>query len=341
MQRSSLLALVAMLAAGTAVGQQSRIQTTLVGNDLVVRLGPVMLMAHADHGSVDQLTLQTFQTPVGGWLRGYRAEMVDEAGRPLPQELLHHAELVDLERRDLLRTALNRVVSVGKETAPIMLPPGMGYPIRRGQTLGINSMVHNPTDTDYHVAYVRVTLTVTPDTVTPPLRNVLGFYAETSPAGSSSGDNTANATSSFDLPAGPSQQVVTFTVPVAGQVLGVGGHIHDFGEGIVLVRTATGDTLYNAVPRKDSTGEVLGMPLRPMFGRALHIAAGERFVMTVRYNNTSGRMLAGAGMGTLAVVFIPDDMAAWPALDPNAPGVLADLASLRSKHQAMMEMHMH
>ena len=340
MQRSPLLALLAMLAAGTAAAQQTGTRTTLVANDLVVRLGPVMLMAHADHGSVDQLALQTFQVPVGGWLRGYRAEVVDEAGHPLPQELLHHAELVDLERRDLLRTALNRVVSVGKETAPIMLPPGMGYPVRRGQTLGVNSMVHNPTDTDYHVAYIQVTLTLTPDTVRPPLRNVLGFYAETSPTGSSA-NNTVNGTSSFDLPPGSSQQVVTFTVPIAGQVLGIGGHIHDFGERIVVVRGATGDTLYDAAPRTDSTGAVLGMPLRPMFGRALHVAAGEQFVMTVRYNNTSGRLLEGAGMGTLAVVFVPDDLAAWPALDASAPGVVADLAELRSKHQHMMEMHMH
>jgi hypothetical protein len=232
-----------------------------------------------------------------------------------------------------------RVISAGKETAPVMLPPGMGYPVRRGQTLGVNSMLHNPTGTDYHVVYLQVTLTMVRDTVTPPLRNVLGFYAETSATGLP-GDSV-NASSSFDLPAGHSEQVVPFTVPIAGQILGVGGHMHDFGERLILVRAGTSDTLYNAVPRTDSTGAVLGMPLAPMFGRAVRVAAGERFVMTVRYNNTTGRMLEQAGMGTLAVVFVPDDLAAWPSLDRSAPGVVADLAALRSPHQQMMDMHMH
>src|SRR5947209_9325861 len=102
--------------------------------------------------------------------------------------------MVDLERRDLLRPALNRVVSAGKETAQLMLPPGMGYPVRAGQELGINAMLGNATDTEYREAYVRATLQITPATA-PNVRPVMSLYAETATAGDTSGD------SDFDMPA--------------------------------------------------------------------------------------------------------------------------------------------
>jgi hypothetical protein len=149
--------------AGPAAAQRQRINVTRSGDTLlIVRLGPVRLPAHADHMDIDQLALQTWRMPAGGWLRGYHVEIVDKDGALLPHELLHHAEMVDLERRDLLRPALNRVVSVGKETATLLLPPGMGYPVRERQEIGINAMLGNPTATEFHEAYVRATITLTP-----------------------------------------------------------------------------------------------------------------------------------------------------------------------------------
>ena len=257
--------------------------------------------------------------------------MVDRNGNVLPSAMIHHAEMVDLDRRDLLRPALNRIVSSGKETAPVILPPGMGYPVAANQQLGINAMLANPTTTSYPAAYVRATIALAP-AGTPNVRNVMSFYAETS------FDTTGS--SDFDLPAGESQKVVQFTVPVAGAVLAVGGHIHDYGTRFVVVRGGTNDTIYNAAPSLDSTGAVAGMPTRPMFGRTVRVAPGDGFVMTVFYNNTSGRMLEGAGMGTFGVVFAPDDPAQWPALDRNDPGVQHDLARLRNPHQHAMKQGM-
>ena len=320
---AALTALASPLAA-----QQSRIRVSPESDSvLVVRLGPVRLPARAGHHDVTQLALQTWRMPAGGWLRGYKVEMVDASGRLLPSELLHHAEMVDLDRRDLLRPALNRVVSAGKETSQLMLPNGMGYPIASGQQLGINAMLANPTDSVFEAAYVRATIAVVPAGRLN-VRNVMSFYAETSY------DSTGN--SDFDLPAGESNKVVEFTVPAAGQVLAVGGHIHDYGTRMVVVRAGAGDTLYNAVPRTEANGAVLGMPTQPMFGRAVRVAPGDRFVMTVFYNNPTGRMLEAAGMGTFGVVFAPDDLGQWPALDRNDRRVQHDLADLKSPHQRVM-----
>lgn len=322
----------AMLAASPAAAQRSRISLTPVGDTLlIIRLGPVQLPAHAEHHDIDQLTLQTWRMPAGGWLRGYRVEMVDRAGNALPHVMLHHAEMVDLERRDLLRPALNRVVSAGKETARLLLPTGMGYPVHAGQELGINAMLGNPTGTRYREAYVQATLTITPDG-SPNVKPVMSLYAETS------FDSTGD--SDFDLPVGESNRIVEFSVPVAGQILGYGGHMHDFGTRFVVVRAGTSDTLYNAVPQVDSSGAVVGMPQVLVFGRVLRIAPGDRFVMTVFYNNPTGRLLEKAGMGTFGLVFVPDDLTHWPALDPADLAVRRDLAGLRAGMQHEMRQGM-
>ena len=328
------LTVLAAAAAVPAAAQRQRVNLSRVGDTLlIVKLGPVRLPAHAGHMDIDQLALQTWRMPRAGWLRGYHVEIVDKDGTVLPSELLHHAEMVDLERRDLLRAALNRVVSAGKETAPLLLPANMGYPVREHQELGINAMLANATGTDYPEAYVRASITVTPEG-TPNVRPVMSLYAETSY------DSTGD--SDFDLPPGESNKVVEFSIPLGGRVLGVGGHIHDYGTRFVVVRAGTGDTIYNAVPRLDSSGAVAGMPQVPLFGRTLRLAPGDHFVMTVYYNNSSGRLLEKAGMGTFGMVFVPDDVNQWPALDRNDPGVQRDLAGLREgmMHEMHQGMHM-
>ncbi|MFI5214634.1 MAG: hypothetical protein ACHQU8_08865, partial [Gemmatimonadales bacterium] len=180
MHRPLAAVALVIIAVSPAAAQRQRVNLTRVGDTvLVVRLGPVSLPAHAGHMDIDQLALQTWRMPAGGWLRGYHVEIVDKDGAVLPHALLHHAEMVDLERRDLLRPALNRVVSVGKETSTLLLPPGMGYPVRERQELGINAMLGNPTATEYREAYVRATITMTPSG-TPNMRPVMSLYAETS-----------------------------------------------------------------------------------------------------------------------------------------------------------------
>ena len=335
MHRLMTAAALTLTCAGPAVAQRQRVNVTRVGDTLlVVTLGPVRLPAHADHMDIEQLALQTWRMPAAGWLRGYRVEIVDKDGAVLPHELLHHAEMVDLERRDLLRPALNRIVSAGKETDTLLLPPTMGYPVRERHELGINAMLGNATATEYREAYVRATITILP-AGSPNVRSVMSLFAETSY------DSTGD--SDFDLPPGESNKVVEFTVPVGGRVLGLGGHIHDYGTRFVVVKAGSNDTIYNAVPRRDSTGAVAGMPQVPLFTRTLRLQPGDRFVMTVFYNNPSGRLLEKAGMGTFGMVFVPDDVAQWPALDRNDPGVKRDLAGLRSgmMHEMRQGMQMH
>ena len=78
-------------------------------HEVILTLGPFHLAAspageghvgmhHGGHG----IPLLRFAWPAGGWARGFRIEIHDGDGRPLSRRLLHHVNLLHLERRQLL-----------------------------------------------------------------------------------------------------------------------------------------------------------------------------------------------------------------------------------------------
>lgn len=310
-----------------AQAQEPRVTEDPASHDLVVLLGPMRLGAHAEHHDVTQLGLQTITMPYAGWIQGYRVELRDGAGNLLPQELLHHAEFADLERRALLRNMYQRIASAGRETPELLLPPTLGYPVRQGHRLGVIPMVTNPTDQDYPEVYLRVVLRVAREGSGQPPRAVYTFHAEV--------PGTIPNETSFDLAPGRSVQSHDFSVPIGGTLLALGGHLHDYGTRMTLVNLTTGDTLYDAVPQRDAEGRVLGMPAKPLWGRGVRVDPAHRYRLSAVYDNPTGRTLHGGGMVTLGCVFMPDRAQDWPRLDANDPEIRADLASLQVRHFGM------
>ncbi len=335
----TMLALLAsgMLRCGFATppnantGAMARIVDDSAHRRMVITIGPATLPAHSSHHDIRQFGLQAVALPSGGWLRGYLVELVDSAGDTLTRDLIHHVEMIELERRALLDSGYQRMVSVGKETPAEMLPAGIGYPVRRGERVGINAMLDNPTGRTYAGVFVRVTLPYLPaDTQPPPLEI---YTISTDVKG------VVGAPSDFDVPPGPSERSHVFTVPIAGWLVAVGGHLHDFGRRIRLVSLLSKDTIYDARSELDARGHIVSLPMGELWHHGgYHVEAGERFELTAWYDNTSGRTIPDGGMGTLGGVFKPDSGQAWPALDPNAPAVRSDLAYLESLGRAMSDM---
>lgn len=315
-----LLVVVATLLTplGSALAQVST-------QELVVTLGPVRLPANAEHRDIVQTGMQTVRVPFDGWLQEYDVELRDAAGNRLPHELLHHAELIDLGRRDLLRPLVQRIASMGRETPSLVLPTSLGYPVRGGVEIGVNPMLVNPTSVSYGSVYVRVTLRVLPGTVPAAPRPVLTFHTDV--------PGTSPYSSAFDLPAGRTVKQHEFTLPIAGTVFAVGGHLHEYGRRMVVENLTTGDTLYDASPRMDSLGRITGMPIAVLLaGGGLHVQAGTHYRLTAVYDNPTDRILPDGGMATFGAIFLPDDPSQWPALDRDDPAVRADLAILRTGH---------
>jgi len=332
-----LVAIAALVACGTLGASQApqwvdstlaRIVDDSANHRFVITVGPTDLPAHADHHMVRQYGVQMVRLPRGGWLQGYVVEIVDSSGRVLPRELIHHVEMMEFERRALLGPEIQRMVSVGKETPTELLPPGIGYPVRGGEPVGVNAMLVNPTDTAFRRVYTRVTL---PYAREGGLTRPLDIF-------SISTDVTGNVgrSSDYDVPPGKSSVSHDFTIPISGTLLAVGGHLHDYGTRLLLVNLTTGDTLYDALPTLDSLGKVTAMPMGNLWRRGgYRISGGQRFRLTAFYDNRTSQTIPQGAMGTLGGAFRPEAGQVWPALDPDDPGTKADLTYL----QALGRMH--
>jgi hypothetical protein len=326
-----LVAIFALAAGGTLGGQApqgidsslARIVDDSANRRFAVTVGPTDLPAHADHHMVRQYGVQMVRLPRGGWLQGYVVEIVDASGRVLPRELIHHVEMIEFERRDLLGPQIQRMVSIGKETPTELLPPGIGYPIRAGEPVGINAMLVNPTDTAYRGVYARITLPYAP--AGGPTRPLDIFSISTDVTGA------LGVSSDYDVPPGRSSVSHEFTVPLSGNLLAVGGHLHDFGRRLLLLNVTTGDTIYDALPTLDSLGKIATMPMGNLWRHGgYRISGGQRFRLTAFYDNPTGRTIPHGAMGTLGGAFRPDAGQAWPALNADDPGTKADLAYLQA-----------
>ena len=145
----------------------------------------------------------------------------------------------------------------------------------------------------------------------------------------------------FTVPPGRSTRTYDFSVPLAGHLLAVGGHLHDHGVGLRLVDTRSGKTVVRILPKEDRDGRIVGMS-RKLFGiRGLgpKLRPGRVYRLVVEYDDPTGEPLAHV-MGSIAGLFVPDDLRRLPALDPDNPAYLADMAWLDRINDGQAE-HQH
>jgi hypothetical protein len=315
--------MVAVLLADSAGRSTSR--SVMTEQRMVRTIGPFVLPRNAGH-DVPLPDPVAFDVPRGGWIVAYDVELVDSAGRVAPRELLHHAELIDLERRELLTRRTMRIASVSHDTPELELPLPLGYPVREGQRLLVAPMLANPLDRRYVVS-LRITLRWRAAAPGVELVNVATFNQAVAL-------DDAGA-SSYDLPAGRSVQSREFAFPIGSRLVAISGHLHQYGQRLVLVRLRTGDTLFDRRPVLRADGTMERMPVAQLWRRdrlnGLAVRAGERFRLTAIYDNPTGVTVAGAGMATIGGVMVPDDWRRWPALDVTDPVIVADRRRLTDR----------
>ncbi len=278
-------------------------------------------MEGMEHHSVSHF--MRFDWPVDGWLRGFRVDMTDASGKPLPGDLLHHLIGVNLDRRQLVYHAVERLFGWGSETDPVELPSGLAVPLNDGEHLGMYAMFDNETGKDVD-AYLRVTIPYVSTADGKHPRAVLPLYIDV--------NNVIGGTTTFDVPPGKSTHSFEFEVPTSVRLLAVGGHMHDYGESVSLEDAETGKVLVRLKAKRDKQGHVEGVG-RFVFGYntdALHLVANHRYRVVGTYDNPSDTTVKNGGMAHINGAVVPDDVHKWPTLDPNDPLVKKDIASLPS-----------
>ena len=323
---------------GTGIGESKPAPTVTVSIDssrheLAITSGPFNLPnmppmedhAMMDLGMSHDTQLQRFEWPVDGWFRGFRVELTDGQGRLVPTHVMHHMIMVNFSRRQLLYAAAERLMGTGTETEEVSVPKTIGVPMTPGMKLGMYIAWHNDTGKDLEGVNLKLTMLWTPKNQNPPPVNALPIYMDV--------NLTVGGTNTFDVPSGKSTKAYEFTLPVGGRLLGVGGHMHDYGTLVRLEDAKTGKVLTQVVARRAPDGKLIKVS-RKLFGvsgKGLRLRANHRYRVVAEYDNPTGEMRVKGAMASMVGLFVPDDMKRWPSIDPRDPTYRRDLASLQTR----------
>jgi hypothetical protein len=147
----------------------------------------------------------------------------------------------------------------------------------------------------------------------------------------------------FDVPPGHSTKTYEFTLPVSGRLLGVGGHMHDYGSRVRLEDAETGKVITQVVAERAPDGKLVKVS-RKLFGvsgSGLRLKGKHRYRVVGEYDNPTGELRVKGAMAHMVGLFVPDDMKQWPVINPGDPTYQRDLASLqiRGGSESMAGMH--
>ena len=296
-----------------AVSPRYAVRVDSAHREVVVTLGPYDIpadsgMAHMMSSIADDELSPIIVWPLRAAIRGYRLTVADSTGRPLSRRLLHHYGVVQLDRRELAYPTLQNLLGGGAETADVVLPTTVGIPLEAGDRFAVYFMWKNHTGHGYHGVSLQLRFLLIPANQQPRPVLAMPFWLDVNyhPGGSDE----------YDVPPGGCTRVFAFTLPVSGRLLAVSGHLHRYGTSLRLVNAESGAGIVSVLARRDSDGTVRAMSrhLFGIFGEGPHLTAGQRYTLVVSYDNPTPDTLRGM-MGVLGGLFVPDDPAAWPALD--------------------------
>jgi hypothetical protein len=267
---------------------------------LTVRLGPLNLPAHTDHMHAAQPKAQFLPMPFDGWIRAYHPRLVNHRGKALPGRLLHHVAFYNTARPDFLcPNKQEHIFGAGGEMNDWPTTPGYGYPVRRGDRIRISSMFHNPTDTSYPQVYLEVRMEYTrEESAATPLRSVYPAWLDVKSCGDSS----------YDLKPGANVTSGDVAVNYSGVLLGVGGHMHDYGRELVLKNLTQKQTVASLPAKLDAAGHIVSMPIVLFMDQGGYkVAKGDNMQVTATYENPTGHVLDEGAMGIVVGYFLPAD----------------------------------
>jgi hypothetical protein len=295
---------------------------------ITLRIGPVTLPAHTDHMKMPQPPDLTWEIPFDGWLLGYTPRLVDAAGNEVPGRILHHVAFWNENRADFLcPNKEEHIFGAGSELTNWAVIPGYGYYVKKGDRIRIETMVYNPTATSYDKVFleVRIPFVEVPlGAKTMPLpKNVYPMWM----------DVQSCRDSSYDLKPGENVTVGSVQLKYDGVLLGVGGHMHDYAQELLLQSSRHKEAVALLPAKVDEQGQLLSMPVVTFFetgGYAL--SAGDKLTVTATYNNTTGKLIRDGAMGIVVGYFVPADDTLMNALRRTPKPPSHHMAGMTHEH---------
>lgn len=305
---------------GVHVDSARHLVVITIGPFAVPTAPPVMshMAMHMEGG--DSLVKRIYW-PMTTLLQGLRMEILDASGHPLPRRLIHHLNLVNFDRRQLVYPLAERMMGFGQETEDVAVPRSIGLPITAGQRIGVFVMWDNETGQPLNDVTVRLTFTWAAGNLQPRPISVMPFIIDANLV--VAGHNV------FDVPPGGCTRSYDFRFPVDGHLVAVSGHLHDHGLWVRLVDRTSGDVVVTVRAKRDSLGHVTGMSreLLALRGQGPHLKANHEYRLEAHYENPSNDTLPGM-MALMVGLFAPDDPRHWPSIDPEDNDYQKDLAEM-------------
>lgn len=277
---------------------------------VTLRVGPMNLPAHTSHMKMPQPPDLVWEVPRDSWLLAYHPKLVDASGNAVPGTVLHHVAFWNENRADFLcPNKEEHIFGAGSEMTDWAEVPGHGYRVRKGDKIRIETMMYNPTATSYEKAFLEVVIPfeeLSGDaSAAAPRKNVYPAWMDVKSCGDSS----------YDLPGGKSEKIGTVTVKYDGVLLGVGGHLHDYGKQIVLQDVSRKETVATLDAKVDAQGLLESVPVK-LFVQdgGYKFAKGDVLKISATYDNRTGKLLRDGAMGIAVGYFVAADETKMAAL---------------------------
>lgn len=317
---------------------QSIVQVDSINQELVVYAGPfnvpamegpspseMMLAGEGgghDHG--ERTPMIRFDWPMDAWFKGFSFSVAEADGSLLPTHIMHHAIGVNYDRRQLVYEVPERLIGVGTETEPVLLPDFLGVPLEEGMRLGVYAMWHNDTGRDLDEVYLRLAIPWSPSTDSP--EAVFPIYMDV--------DNGIGTSNTWDMNPGTTVQSYEFEMPIDGALLAAGGHMHDYGQYVRLEDVETGEVLVELIPDLDADGKILSLErkiFRKFFNAVddrLILEGGRRYRVIGEYDSPLDHTLVEGAMAHIVGLFAPVNPDEWPAIDHASDVYALDISGL-------------
>jgi hypothetical protein len=291
---------------------------------VTLRVGPMNLPAHTGHMKMPQPPDQIWQIPFDGWLLAYHPKLVDAAGNAVPGTVLHHTAFWNENRSDFLcPNKEEHIFGAGSEMTDWAEVPGYGYRVQKDDKIRIETMVYNPTSTSYDQVYLEVVIPYEDASENAASRkNVYPAWMDVKSCGNSS----------YDVPAGKSEKSGTVRVKYGGVLLGVGGHLHDYGREIVLQDLTRNETVATLDAKVDEEGRLEAVPVKLFLQEGgFQFSAGDVLKTSATYDNPTGKLLHDGAMGIAVGYFVPHDDSKMAGLRRKAPP-MHEMAGMTHDH---------
>lgn len=288
-----------------AAGLEAQVIDRPDQHELILVAGPTDLPAHRGPWQVTQIPVQKGTFPFDATIHGYRVEIVDGQGRPVPHAVLHHTNLFEPDARTLFSPIMRRIVAAGSETPRIHAPGwAFGVPIRKGSPFLFMTMLWNPTGADYHGVQVRLILDYTRSRFFP-LWKIEPFSMDVEYPFGEKGDGSM----AFDLPPGRTVKTWEAKPEVGGRVIGMSGHLHPHAVELKFEDVTAGKVLFDVKPVTKPDGTIDHVPVKPFYGwtgLGKRIYADHVYRVTGIYENPTQDTIYHHAMASVAGAVILD-----------------------------------